>query len=471
MIRIFKHYISFWLVLLLSLELVAFFASVYGGVALRFLESPRPDLLHSPPELHYRALVFALVMVISMTATGRYSRLMENGVVGEALKVGLSFIIGMVAMSLLFYIFPDLILGRGVFGYVMLCSLASVVAIRWFYYALIKGKNVLARRVLVVGTGLAANSLSSTYGRGRRINYQVVGYWPVVGEEVQVEASLLLDLKGLSLLETVRYLRVHDVVVASRETISSHLFNQILECKINGIHVTDLLGFLEQEHRLVEPAYMSHQWWLLQSDGLNMGTLRHVLKRSFDILASSLLLLTLWPFMLLTALAVALECGGREPVFYRQKRLGFGGREIELIKFRSMYSDAEGDGIPRWAQPNDNRITRVGRFIRKTRLDELPQLWNVLRGEMSLVGPRPERPEFVSQLKESIPFYMERLRVKPGITGWAQICLGYGASSEDAMEKLRYDLYYVKNHSLFLDLLVLMQSVEVVLFGRETLPP
>lgn len=465
MIRIFKHYISRWSVLLLTLEYVAFFLSVYGGVALRFLDFSRPDELHAPSALLYRAMVFALVMVVSMTATGRYSRLMDNGLTGEALKVGLSFLMGILAMSLLFYLFPELILGRGAFGYVLACALFSVVAVRWFFYGLVKGGSVLARRVLVVGTGSPALSLMRN-GRGHD-GFTVVGYWPVAEESVLIPGEKIVTTETRSLLETVRHWGVHDVVLALEQPMPAAVFAQVLECKINGINVTDLLGFIEQEQRKMALAYLSHQWWILHSDGLNMGTLRHVFKRGFDILASLLLLSLCWPIMVLTALAILLECGGREPILYQQQRLGFGGRLIRLNKFRSMRSDAEEDGVPRWAQPNDSRITRVGRFIRKTRIDELPQLINVLRGEMSLVGPRPERPEFVALLKDRLPFYMERLRVKPGITGWAQISLGYGSTEQDALEKLQYDLYYVKNHSMFLDLLVLMQSVEVVLFGRE----
>ncbi|MEO5378885.1 MAG: exopolysaccharide biosynthesis polyprenyl glycosylphosphotransferase, partial [Magnetococcus sp. DMHC-6] len=184
----------------------------------------------------------------------------------------------------------------------------------------------------------------------------------------------------------------------------------------------------------------------------------------FDILISLILLLVTIPVMILTALAIWIESGG--PIFYKQKRVGYGGRIFQVMKFRSMCNDAEQDGIARWAQRNDKRITRVGRFIRNTRIDELPQFFNVLNGEMSLVGPRPERPEFVETLRRKIPFYSERLRVKPGITGWAQICYGYGSTENDAAEKLKFDLYYVKNRSLFLDLMVLIHSVEVVIFGK-----
>jgi sugar transferase (PEP-CTERM system associated) len=205
--------------------------------------------------------------------------------------------------------------------------------------------------------------------------------------------------------------------------------------------------------------------WLIFSDGFRYGWLRVITKRMFDIGASGALLFFAWPVMVLAALAIVIESGGRGPIFYRQVRVGENWRLFQLIKFRSRRVDAESNG-PQWATKNDSRVTRVGAFMRKTRIDELPQLFNVLKGDMSFVGPRPERPMFVEQLSQNIPFYSERHRVKPGVTGWAQICYPYGASEEDAQQKLQYDLYYVKNYSLFLDLLILLQTAEVILWGR-----
>ena len=199
-------------------------------------------------------------------------------------------------------------------------------------------------------------------------------------------------------------------------------------------------------------------------EGCRQGLLRETVKRLFDVLASSLLLLCTLPVIVVTAVLIKLQ--DRGPIFYRQERVGQGGRVFEILKFRSMRNDAERDGKPKWAKSNDDRITPIGRFIRRTRIDELPQVINVLRGEMSFVGPRPERPFFVRQLVQDIPFYAARHSVKPGITGWAQVRYPYGASLDDASQKLQYDLYYVKNHTLFLDLLILVETVEVVLWGK-----
>jgi len=227
------------------------------------------------------------------------------------------------------------------------------------------------------------------------------------------------------------------------------------------VSVLDLAGFTEQTKSEIRIDSLKGSW-LVYGQGFMQGPMRRFRKRVSDIVASLVLLILTAPVMLLTVIAIRLESPGR--VIYRQPRVGLGGRIFMCLKFRSMCIDAESDGIARWAQKSDPRITRVGAFIRKTRIDELPQLFSVLRGQMSLVGPRPERPSFVDQLKTSIPFYELRHSVKPGITGWAQVRYHYGGSLEDARRKHQFDLYYVKNNSLLLDILVLVETVSVVLF-------
>jgi len=204
--------------------------------------------------------------------------------------------------------------------------------------------------------------------------------------------------------------------------------------------------------------------WLIYGEGFRQNWGRRFIKRCFDVFASALLLLVGIPVMIVTAVAIFLESGG--PILFVQERVGLGGRVFRVIKFRSMRIDAEEDGRPRWASSNDSRVTRVGRFIRRMRIDELPQIFNVLKGEMSLVGPRPERPYFVNTLTGQIPFYGARHTLKPGLTGWAQVRCHYGASIEDAAKKLQYDLYYIKNHTLLLDLAILVRTIRVVLSGE-----
>jgi sugar transferase (PEP-CTERM system associated) len=238
---------------------------------------------------------------------------------------------------------------------------------------------------------------------------------------------------------------------------------ELLDCKLQGVRVSDIATYFEQNLGQIRLESAS-AGWLIFGEGFNQGFVRSSVKRLFDIAGALVLIVLTLPIMALTALAIKLESPG--PILYRQERVGLGSKTFNVVKFRSMRTDAEKDGVPRWATAADSRVTRIGRVIRKLRIDELPQLFGVLSGDMSLVGPRPERPYFVDQLTQDIPFYAVRHSVKPGVTGWAQVSYQYGASREDTVEKLQYDLYYVKNHSLFLDLVILFETIGVVLTGK-----
>jgi sugar transferase (PEP-CTERM system associated) len=260
-------------------------------------------------------------------------------------------------------------------------------------------------------------------------------------------------------------LGVEEIVVGPDERRGTLPVGALLECKQRGIAVTELSEFFEREAGkiMMEPTNPS---WLVFSEGFNISTTRRAIKRTFDLVISLLVLLLAWPFMLLTTLAIRLESGRGTPILYYQERVGENGKLFQVIKFRSMRTDAERDGVAQWATEHDNRVTRVGRFIRKVRLDELPQLCNVLRGDMSIIGPRPERPQFVDDFNKCIRYYSLRHCLKPGLTGWAQLRYPYGSSLKDAEEKLKFDLFYVKNHNFVFDLAILVQTLEVVLFGR-----
>jgi len=240
---------------------------------------------------------------------------------------------------------------------------------------------------------------------------------------------------------------------------------ELLDCRMAGIDIVELPSFLERETGKVRLDVLNPSWIVL-GEGFRNSLLQRAMERGLDVLASAGLLLLASPVMLLAIIAIKLEDGLRAPVLYRQARVGRNSENFDIVKFRSMRQDAERPGEAIWAKPGDPRVTKVGAIMRKTRIDELPQLFAVLRGDMSFVGPRPERPEFVAQLEQKIPYYRERHTVKPGITGWAQLCYPYGASEKDALEKLQYDLYYVKNRSLLFDLAILIQTVEVVLWGK-----
>jgi sugar transferase (PEP-CTERM system associated) len=332
-----------------------------------------------------------------------------------------------------------------------------------FFMDLLEQRNI-NRRVLVLGAGRRAATLYQLRRRSDLLGFNLAGYVPSPADEVAVPAENQLR-PAQPLPEFVRAEKIDLIIVAVDDRRGALPMAELLDCRTQGVEVVDLVSFLEQETGRIKLDVM-HPGWLAFSRGFRHGLMRGIVKRAFDVMVSLLILVATLPITLLTALAIWIEAGGSGPIFYRQMRVGAGGKVFPVFKFRSMRPDAEKDGKARWAQPGDARVTVVGRFIRKYRIDELPQLLNILRGDMSFVGPRPERPEFVATLTQSLPYYRERHRVKPGLTGWAQICYPYGASEQDAFEKLQFDLYYVKNHSLLLDLTVLLQTAEVVLWGK-----
>ncbi|MEO1421341.1 MAG: TIGR03013 family XrtA/PEP-CTERM system glycosyltransferase, partial [Pseudomonadota bacterium] len=265
-----------------------------------------------------------------------------------------------------------------------------------------------------------------------------------------------------SLIEYCQRHEIDEIVIAQDDRRGKLPIRELLECRRESIDITDVMNFLERETgklnlNLVSPS------WLIFENGFRRQLPRRIAQRVFDVLSSSAVLLLASPIMLVTAILIYLEDG--RPIFYRQERVGKGNIRFNVLKFRSMRTDAEAEGKAVWAKQDDDRVTKVGRVIRKLRIDELPQLINVLAGHMSVVGPRPERPEFVEKLSEQIPYYLERHRIKPGITGWEHLDT-HGSSEKDAFEKLQYDLYYVKNRTLVFDFMILLQTAEVVLWQK-----
>jgi sugar transferase (PEP-CTERM system associated) len=341
--------------------------------------------------------------------------------------------------------------------------LVGIVVVRSAIHVLMRAST--PQRVLIVGTGDEADAVAEDLKTLNRGKHHLVGFFSTAegsaGGASAVSAAPVFP-RDASIEELVARHRVQEIIVAVREQRGGVVpMQQLLACRIRGVRVFNLAAFYERTRSEV-PLDSLKASWLVYGQGFVQGRARQTAKRIFDIVSSSSLLLVSAPVMLLTMLAIKLDSRG--PVFYRQQRVGLGGRLFMCLKFRSMQIDAEGDGVARWAVKDDPRITRVGSFIRKMRIDELPQLISVLRGEMSLVGPRPERPSFVEELDREIPFYGVRHSVKPGVTGWAQVRYTYGASVEDARKKHQLDLYYVKNNNLFLDMLVLIETVSVVLF-------
>jgi len=458
MIRLFKHYIPKSLILLAFAEILIFVVSVYFGHAVRF---PAELVDSDVDSLGLKSLVFAFVMYSCLIAMGLYQRHLRDGRRGMFVRIGVSFLIGFVVMSLLFYLFPGLLVGRGVFGLAFIFALAGVLVVRVIYIKLVD-RQALHRRILVLGVGKKAKLIESLLKRKTdKRGVTIVGYVPIAGEKAHIPADKLISHTS-TLNELVREHDVDEIVLAITDRRKGFPVDELLDCKMSGVEVVELISFFERQIGKIILELL-HPSWLIFSDGFRQGVVRDAVKRTFDITASLVLLLFSFPIMLIAMLCIYLE--DRGPVFYRQIRVGKNWQLVQVLKFRSMRVDAEKAGA-QFAAANDDRVTRIGGFIRKTRIDELPQLFNVLKGEMSFVGPRPERPEFVEKFSANINFYAERHRVKPGITGWAQICYPYGASEKDTIEKLQYDLYYVKNYSLFLDLTILFQTAEVILWGK-----
>jgi sugar transferase (PEP-CTERM system associated) len=462
-IRIFNNYQNLPIVILAVVETLLILVAPLIVETL-FFDQTFAQLQKSWFVLLPKVLAFVASCGIALTAMGLYSARQRARTLGLILRALVAHVLALVILAILSFFVHALQPEPGQALAWAAMSLALVIVARVVEGALID-EDAFKRRVLVYGAGLRAQSLLQLRRRADQRGFLVVGYMPAPGEDVLVDASKVLAQRVDQLRKLAHELSVDEIVVAMDDRRREFPVRELLDCRLNGVEVIDIVNFLERETGRVHLDVLNPSW-IIFSEGFRRDALRQTTKRAFDIVASVALVLVTWPFMLVTVFSIWFEDGLRAPIFYRQRRVGLDGHEIDVLKFRSMRVDAEGDGKARWATGSDNRVTRVGRIIRKVRIDELPQIFNVLRGDMSFVGPRPERPPFVAQLAESIPYYDERHCAKPGITGWAQVCYPYGSSERDALEKLQYDLYYVKNHSLLFDLMILLQTVEVVLLGK-----
>ena len=447
MITLFRHHIP----IAASVRLLAD-GGLYFAATLLAVHVALTPYGVAPSSVTGPAMLFAAISLFVGAAFGLYRNADDDAFAAQIGRSVLVVLVSAGAASLLFEYIQGGPAARGVLGYIVLYSLAGILVARQIMLTA-RRAGVGRRPVLIVGSVDEVRAVEGTIQSGVP-KFTVAGFYD--------PASKVFSERELC--DLVERLAVREVIVAARDQRGGAVpMKQLLECRLNGISVIDLSGFYEREHGQV-PVHSLKSSWLVYGKGFAQDPLRTAVKRGFDITCALGLLALASPVMLLAAVAVAIESG--RPVLYRQERVGRGGRSFNCIKFRSMATDAEKDGVARWASKSDPRVTRVGRFLRKARIDELPQLFNVLRGEMSLVGPRPERPAFVKELSKEIPYYDVRHSVKPGVTGWAQVRYTYGASVEDATRKLQYDLYYVKNHSLFLDVIILVETVRVVLFGE-----
>jgi sugar transferase (PEP-CTERM system associated) len=456
MIRLFKHYIPHAVILMglfdLGLLLLA------GELAFRLRAEQIGIGAGHFADRFWPLAATAGTMLTAMIAVGVYGAESLRSLRFATARLLVAISLGIIALAFVDFIIGGQTFWRSTLAYAMGLAILVLVLNRMIVGGIL-GASAFRRRVLVLGAGARADRLRQLGDRPES-GFVIVGYvgmtesLKVVEEAIQREAIHHLT-------RFVENLGVSEVVLALEERRNSLPLSDLLRIKTAGVHVNDFSSFVERETGRVDLDTVNPSW-LIFSDGFSsLRVFSAGAKRVFDVSASAVLLLLTAPIILLFALLVKLDSKG--PAFFRQVRVGLYGQNFDVIKLRSMGTDAEAAGA-QWATKNDPRVTRIGRFIRKTRIDELPQAWSVLKGEMSFVGPRPERPEFVADLEDKLQYYAERHMVKPGITGWAQINYPYGASIEDSRHKLEYDLYYAKNYTPFLDLLILLQTLRDVLW-------
>jgi sugar transferase (PEP-CTERM system associated) len=456
-VRLFKHYVPHAVLLLGAIDFVLLLFAAEAAWALRFWQIVGE--LDPSPQRWPQMLTFALTLQLAMVGVGVYAPDSLHSLRIAVPRLFVSISLAVLALTLIFFMVPAITFWRSNLLYAMLLALVGLIGARLLLGRTIGGE-LFKRRIVVLGAGPRAARVEAIEQAGPTA-FTVASFIGMNDAPVAVaRATPREEVANLS--DHVVAMRATEVVLALEERRNALPLADLLRVKTTGVDVKDLSSFLERETGRVDLDSLNPSW-LIFSDGFSSGRrLSSMGKRAFDILVSAAILLIAAPLIALTALLIKLESPG--PAFFRQRRIGLYGEPFEILKLRSMRQDAEVGGVAVWAQQDDPRVTRVGSIIRKLRIDELPQVWNVLRGKMSFVGPRPERPQFVADLEARLPFYAERHMVKPGITGWAQINYPYGASIEDARRKLEYDLYYAKNYTPFLDILILVMTMRVILW-------
>jgi sugar transferase (PEP-CTERM system associated) len=466
-IRLNKHYVHLPYLFLGIAEAILLVLAAW--LALSFIQSMSSAentfvfvLFDWPP-----LVIFSFVLSCCTLSMGVYLAMVREGFRSMVLRTVVSFFfLGSLSLYLLELFLPESFLPEGFIFWGVILATTAVILARVIFVLMVDTAK-LKRRVVIYGAGGRAKKLLDDLAPEVDVlGVEVVGCIPNANENVQVKDETVLPYPQ-DWLAFIKSAHISEIVVSpdERRRVQGEMafpLNDFLDCKLAGVPSCDALSFCERELGKIDITLLQPSW-MLYSDGFKYSKRRLMAKRLFDLVLASAFFAVLWPFMLLTAIAVKLESPGA--VLYHQVRVGLNGKPFRIYKFRSMRQDAEKNGAV-WAQKNDARVTKVGAFIRNTRLDELPQLYNVLAGSMSFVGPRPERPEFVTELSQQIPFYDTRHKVKPGLMGWAQLKYPYGASVEDAKNKLQYDLYYTKNHSFLMDMLIMIQTVEIILLGK-----
>lgn len=457
MIKIFNHYFHKRTFLQIMLDLGLIVTTVLVSVLSQLSEAKTTSFM-----VVITTLLLASGIVIINAVLGFYQRVNSWSSSQTRVRAGLSLCLSLMLVYGI-YRLPSLQMNdEKLFLYAMVSGVVLMLVHRT-YVMFASPRAMLRQRVLVYGSGERARLVGRSL-KSSDPNVDLVGYYAGPNEAVSDVSGWGLLSPEKSLTDIVAEMQVDEIVVALSERRGGSMpLRELLDCKLQGVRVVDIATHFEKTMGQIRRDSVT-AGWLVFGDGFEQGLIRTIVKRFFDIVFATLLIFLALPVMLITGILILMESSG--PILYLQERVGLNGRLFNVVKFRSMRTDAEKDGTPRWAEVSDNRVTPVGRFIRKLRIDELPQLFSVLKGDMSLVGPRPERPYFVDKLTHELAFYAVRQSVKPGVTGWAQVRYHYGASVDDSAEKLQYDLYYVKNHSLLLDVVVLFETVGVVLMGK-----
>lgn len=464
MIRLFRQYLSLRSLIFILGEGILIFCAV--TIASLFLINREFTNLTETISLMWpKILLVSLATQLSLYFNDLYEFKSNENILELATRLTQSIGVASIILAVIYFIWPEAIIGRWIFFISIVFLLLFLVSWRLLYAFILKHR-IFTNKALIIGAGDLARNILQEMDHHRDISYDIK-YLLHPDQEEENQEGLLQNIPIKTGFENMCDLaeaeEVSHIIVALDQKRGIMPYKELLNCKIRGIEIIDGESFYERitGKVLVEKINPS---WLIFSDGFVKSKISRIIKRFVGMVLGAVMLILLSPLLLMVALAIKLESQG--PVFFKQERVGEFGLPFTLVKFRSMRADAEKYSGPVWAEEDDPRITRIGRLIRKLRIDELPQIWNVFKGDMSFVGPRPERAFFVEQLKEKIPYYNERFSVKPGITGWAQIKYPYGSTEKDALEKLKYDLYYIKNMSLIMDLIVIFHTVKTVLLGR-----
>jgi sugar transferase (PEP-CTERM system associated) len=440
--------------------------TIYSSVLLAAVLLQGEQALHQDQWFYLKLLLITFVCQTSLYYNDLYDLKEKSNFKDLSLRLIQSLGVSAIVLAFLNFAFPETVVASGIFLVGVTIVVLTIVSWR-FCYSFVLSRGLFNQRIMLLGSGELSKKIRAEVKAREDCGYTVALEVPECMDDVDLAqppgVPLICRNQFEGLADLSHKFEVQKIIVSFREKRSLFPTQELLRCRVEGIDVIEANSFYEMLTgklivELINPS------WLIFSRGFEKSSVRRFFKRAVDLLLVLFFGLLLGPFLMFMAILIKLESAG--PVFFKQDRVGERGRSYVVFKFRSMVKDAEKLSGPVWAQENDSRVTRVGRIMRRLRIDELPQVWNVLKGDMSFVGPRPERDVFVQQLEKIVPYYRERFTVKPGITGWAQVNYGYGASVADAIEKLNYDLFYIKNMSFMMDLLVLLRTVKIVLFGH-----